>query len=63
VCGVHAHIGVVLLDHLAARRGTRGAGGALARHLAGVLVALWRDGTTFQAARVGQRPTAAAAAA
>jgi len=33
----------------------------LARRLAGILVALWHDDTTFQAARVGHRPTAAAA--
>jgi transposase len=48
---------------LAARRGKGIAVVALARRLAGILFALWRDGTTFDPARVGgRRPTEAAAA-
>jgi transposase len=48
---------------LAARRGKGIAGVALARRLAGILFALWRDGTTFDPARVGRRRAAPAAAA
>jgi transposase len=47
---------------LAARRGKGIAGVALARRLAGILFALWRDGTTFDPTRVGCRPRVAAAA-
>jgi transposase len=47
---------------LAARRGKGVAGVALARRLAGILFALWRDGTTFDPARVGRRPHVSAAA-
>lgn len=47
---------------LAARRGKRIAGVALARRLAAILFALWRDGTTFDPARVGRRPHVSAAA-
>jgi hypothetical protein len=48
---------------LAARRGKGIAVVALARRLAGILFALWRDGTTFDPARVGRGPTRAVAAA
>jgi transposase len=48
---------------LAARRGKGIAVVALARRLAGILFALWRDGTTFDPARVGGRPARVAAAA
>jgi hypothetical protein len=34
---------------------------ALARRLAGILFALWRDGTTFDPMRVGRRPHVPAA--
>jgi transposase len=47
---------------LAARRGKGIAVVALARRLAGILFALWRDGTTFDPVRVGQRATLGAAA-
>jgi transposase len=47
---------------LAARRGKGIAGVALARRLAGILFALWRDGTTFDPVRVGRRPHVSAAA-
>jgi transposase len=47
---------------LAARRGKGIAAVALARRLAGILFALWRDGTTFDPARVGGRPPRVAAA-
>jgi transposase len=50
------------VERLAARRGKRVAVVALARRLAGILFALWRDGTRFDAARLGQRPTPAVAA-
>lgn len=40
---------------LAARRGKRIAAVALARRLAGILYALWRDGTPYQPERVGSR--------
>jgi transposase len=49
-------------ERLAARRGKRIAIVALARRLAGILFALWRDGTTFDSARVGQGPAVATAA-
>jgi transposase len=48
---------------LAARRGKGIAVVALARRLAGILFALWRDGTTFDPARVGGRPQRGTAAA
>ena len=48
-------------ERLAARRGKRIAIVALARRLAGILFALWRDGTTFDSARVGQGPAVATA--
>jgi transposase len=48
---------------LAARRGKGIAVVGLARRLAGILFALWRDGTTFNPARVGRGPTRAATAA
>jgi transposase len=51
------------VERLAARRGKRIAIVALARRLAGILFALWRDGPTFDALRVGQRSTAIATAA
>jgi transposase len=47
---------------IAARRGKRIAAVALARRLAGILYALWRDGTEYQPGRVGQ-PRARAVAA
>jgi transposase len=47
---------------LAARRGKGIAVVALARRLAGILFALWRDGTTFDPVRVGQRAPVGAAA-
>jgi transposase len=50
-------------ERLAARRGKRVAVVALARRLAGILFALWRDGTTFDGARVGQRSARPAVAA
>jgi hypothetical protein len=34
--------------------------GALARRLAGILYALWRDGSVYDEARVGHRPRAMA---
>jgi transposase len=40
------------VEQLAARRGRRIAIVALARRLARILFALWRDGTTYQAARL-----------
>ena len=42
-------------ERLAARRGKRIAVVALARRLAGILYALWRDGSVDDDARVGQR--------
>jgi transposase len=48
---------------LAARRGKGIAVVALARRLAGILFALWRDGTTFDPARVGRGHARAATAA
>jgi transposase len=50
-------------ERLAARRGKRVAVVALARRLSGLLFALWRDGTSFDGARVGQRPAHPAVAA
>jgi transposase len=50
-------------QRLAARRGKGIAVVALARRLAGILFALWRDGTTFDPARVGRRRARVAAAA
>ena len=50
-------------ERLAARRGKRVAVVALARRLSGILFALWRDGTSFDGARVGQRPAHPAVAA
>jgi transposase len=47
------------VHHLADRRGRRVAIVGLARRLARVLFALWRDGTTFQAARVSRAAVAA----
>lgn len=47
---------------IAARRGASIAAVALARKLAGILYAMWRDGTYF-AASDGERPTASVAAA
>jgi transposase len=41
-------------ERLAARRGKRVAVVALARRLAGILYALWRDGSSYDEARVGQ---------
>ncbi len=50
-------------QQLAARRGKRVAVVALARRIAGILYALWRDGTSYEAARVrGPRPPTHAAA-
>ena len=48
---------------IAARRGRARACGALARKLAGILYAMWRDGTEFhpEALRQGAAETAAAA--
>ena len=40
---------------IAARRGKRIAVVALARKLAGILYALWRDGTSYQAGRAAQK--------
>ncbi len=48
---------------IAARRGKRVAVVALARRLAGILYALWRDETDYDAQRVGRRRQAADAAA
>jgi transposase len=48
---------------LAARRGRRIAIVALARRLAGILFALWRDGTTFDRARLRSRPAPSQVAA
>jgi transposase len=42
-------------ERLATRRGERIAGVALARRLAGILYALGRDGSVYDAARVGQQ--------
>src|SRR3989442_15071051 len=47
-------------EHIAARRGKRIAVVALARRLAGMLYALWRDGSVDDEARVGQRQRAVA---
>ena len=46
---------------IAERRGKRVAVVALARKLAGILYALWRDGTEFDPARLRQPVTEAAA--
>ena len=43
-------------ERIAARRGKRVAVVALARRLAGILSALWRDGHGYDEAQVGQRP-------
>ena len=40
-------------EQLATRRGSRIATVALARRLAGILLAMWRDQTTFDGGRVG----------
>jgi len=42
-------------ERIAVRRGKRVAAAALARRLAGILYALWRDGTTYDPQRVGRR--------
>jgi transposase len=42
-------------ERIAARRGKRVAVVALARRLAGILYALWRDGSVYEEAHVGQR--------
>jgi transposase len=42
-------------EAIAARRGTRIAVVALARRLAGVMWAMWRDGTVYEPARLGRR--------
>jgi transposase len=42
-------------ERIASRRGKRVAVVALARRLAGILYALWRDGSVYDEARVGQR--------
>jgi len=39
-------------DRIAARRGRSIAAVALARRLAGILFAIWRDGTVYDATRV-----------
>jgi transposase len=50
-------------QRIAARRSKRVAVVALARRLAGILYALWRDGSVYEATRVGRpRPTPAVAA-
>jgi transposase len=53
----------IWVQRLAARRGKRIAVVALARRLAGILFALWRDGTTFDPARGGRRRAGVSAAA
>ena len=50
-------------QRLAARRGKGIAVVALARRLAGILFALWRDGTTFDPLRRGHRDASVSAAA
>jgi transposase len=45
-------------DRIAQRRGKKVATVALARRLAGILFALWRDETTFDVKRLGHRATA-----
>jgi hypothetical protein len=50
-------------ERLAARRGKRRAVVALARRLAGMLYALWREGSVYDEARVGQRRHRAGVAA
>lgn len=50
-------------QRVAARRGKGIAVVALARRLAGILFALWRDGTRFDPARVGGRRTKVSVAA
>ena len=42
-------------DRIAIRRGSHVAAVALARRLAGILFAMWRDGTEYDASRVGSR--------
>jgi transposase len=44
------------VERIAMRRGKRVAAVALARRLAGILYALWRDGTIYDPQRVGRRP-------
>ncbi len=46
-----AHPMVIWTNQVAERRGKRVATVALARKLAGILFALWRDGTTYAAKR------------
>jgi hypothetical protein len=46
-------------ERIAARRGTGIAVVALARRLAGILFALWRDGTVYDADRLMVQRTAA----
>ena len=43
-------------ERIAVRRGKRVAAIALSRRLAGILYALWRDGTAYEPQRVGRRP-------
>ncbi len=50
-------------ERIAARRGKRVAAVALARRLAGILYALWRDGSAYEPQRVGRRPAVPRAAA
>jgi transposase len=50
-------------QRVAARRGKGIAVVALARRLAGILFALWRDGTTFDPLRLGHREASVSAAA
>ncbi len=45
-------------DRIAHRRGRRVAAVALARRLAGILYAMWRDGTDYDPVRMGRRPRA-----
>jgi transposase len=42
-------------DQIARRRGSHVAAVALARRLAGILYAMWRDGTDYDAAQIGRR--------
>jgi transposase len=51
------------MQRIAARRGKRVAAVALARRLAGILYALWRDGTIYEPQRVGRRAALPRAAA
>jgi transposase len=45
-------------DRIAHRRGRRVAAVALARRLAGILYAMWRDGSDYDPVRMGRRPRA-----